>query len=188
MRDHESNRPRRQFEDYQSGSGFRSGMLVLVACVLGLLWAEVRADALPTPAPTPSTAMSMDWVDDFLDDLDDVVDDLEEAANETSTEAATNVARLEKYLDRAVRNIEDILAPEIYPSLDEGVTGEIITTINPETLADYAEETITLALDAAAEIEAGGEFDQELVASKLKTIVHLIERTVPHGYKTRAGV
>ena len=87
---------------------------------------------------------------------------------------------------RALVSIDRIRDPAQTPSLTHA--GTIDASFAPDDLVDYAEQTLLLALDARAEIDGGADFDHETVATALRTIEHLITRTSPHSYRSRAGL
>ncbi|MHC4415543.1 MAG: hypothetical protein ACYS0G_09685 [Planctomycetota bacterium] len=131
------------------------------------------------------------WLDDLIDDLEDIEEDLEDAAagvgNNTGPLEEPEKLRVSRDLDRAMATIDRILDPDQYPSLSPPGIGSTNTSVDPETLPEYADECALLAKDAVDEA-LSTLVDMKAIGSHLKTIRNLITRTDPHNYRSKAGI
>lgn len=154
--------------------------IVLVALAT-LAAAPPRADAAPR----------RDWLDDVLDVVDDIEESLDDArdvvrAGQFATGDGMDAQLVLQHLDSAVAGVRGLLYGGPGPSLDPGIPIVIDTTAAPESLEDYARVTWKLAVQALDETLKGPDFDQAFVASQLATIEHLVTRSSPHSYTSRA--
>jgi hypothetical protein len=150
------------------------------------------AAAVSRPAAAPSSPGPIsDWVDDVGDDVDDDIAYLEDAeaviGNNQGPLADPDKTQVAGDLSAALAIIERILDPNQYPSLDPPDAGEILTNFNPTTLPAYARDCADLAQDALDELRSAV-IDHKVIGSDLKTIKHLITRSSPHNYRTKAGI
>ena len=130
-------------------------------------------------------------IDDIIDILEDIVEDLEDAVLAVGTNPGPldepEKSRVANDLNAALADIDQILGPNQYPSLDPPDAGSINTNFDPQTLADYAGTCVKLAQDALDEA-LSGIVDHKVIGSRLKTIENLITRESPHNYRTEAGI
>ncbi|MCZ6653497.1 MAG: hypothetical protein O7D91_10785 [Planctomycetota bacterium] len=131
------------------------------------------------------------WIDDIIEILEDIADDLEDAAlavgNDEGPLDEPEKSRVANDLNAALADINQILDPNQYPSLDPPDAGSIKTNFDPQTLADYAKTCLNLAQDALDEANSRI-VNHKVIGSRLKTIEHLITRESPHNYRTKAGI
>lgn len=131
------------------------------------------------------------WIDDIIEILEDIADDLEDAALAVGTNPGPldqpEKSRVANDLNAALADINQILDPNQYPSLDPPDAGSIKTHFDPQTLPDYAITCLKLAQDALDEANSRI-VNHKVIGSRLKTIEHLITRESPHNYRTQAGI
>lgn len=132
-----------------------------------------------------------DLIDDLIDIMKDIADDLEDAAaavgNDEGPLDEPEKSRVANDLNAALADINQILDPDQYPSLDPPDAGSINTNFDPQTLPDYAITCLKLAQDALDEANSRI-VNHKVIGSRLKTIEHLITRESPHNYRTQAGI
>ena len=132
-----------------------------------------------------------DLIDDIIDILEDIADDLEDAEaavgnNEWSLDEPEK-SRVADDLDAALADIDQILDPNQYPSLNPPDAGLIDASFDPVTLPEYARTSYKLAQDALDEADSKL-VEHKVIGSRLKTIEYLITRESPHNYRTKAGI
>jgi hypothetical protein len=125
------------------------------------------------------------WLSDMAKTIRKTKKALEDAA---AAVALSDMDALDMALDRAIANIDQVLDPGIYPSLDPPSAGSIDYSVDPDTIQDYAVVTVLLATEADNEVNTGDNFDNDLVGTRLRTLKHLITRVDPHNYRTIAGL
>lgn len=183
----------------QIGRGFSLG--ILGALALGWLGLQGSAAAVfstdlgvdfpaqGVAAVIPDVAV-IDAIDDLIEDLVESLDEAHQVATAhegplTGLEQQALVARL----DKAEALIDRVFNPTVEPNLTPIDAGGISLLYTPLTLADYAEQCLELAHDAREELRINGDlFDDQLIGTKLKTIRYLISRSLPHNYRSKAGV
>ena len=134
----------------------------------------------------------MDWIDDLIDTLDDLEGTLDESksvvAGRDGPIDAASQATLSLLLTTAIARADAALDQQPAVGSKLQYYGTIDASTNPTTLADYAATCQRLALEALLEAQSRDDFDRAYVASRVKTVRHLIVRTSPHNYKTAAGI
>ncbi len=132
-----------------------------------------------------------DWIDDILAIMRDMVRDLEDAAHVVGTNPGPldepEKSQVADDLDAVLADIDQILDPNQYPSLNPPDAGSIDPNFDPQTLPDYATTCLTLAEDAEDEAESTI-VNHKVIGSLLQTIEHLITRASPHNYRTKVGI
>lgn len=86
------------------------------------------------------------------------------------------------YLDSAEQFIDQILDPNVYPSLDPPEAGSELPIVSPTTLPQYAVDCRDLAQDALDEAMSRI-VDYETIGTNLRNI-----RTLLPGYRSKAGI
>ncbi|MCH8153036.1 MAG: hypothetical protein IH830_11785 [Planctomycetes bacterium] len=134
-------------------------------------------------------------VADLLGDLIDVLKQVRDALKDAEVGVGDDEGPLDEPeksqvaddLDAALADIDQILDPNRYPSLNPPDAGSIDTNFDPQTLPDYAITCLKLAEDAVDEANSTI-VNHRVIGSLLKTIEHLITRESPHNYQTKAGI
>lgn len=126
-----------------------------------------------------------DIIDDLINILSDAMVVIGEQSGPLQGEERMHVAAA---LAEAEARIDQILDPNVLPNLKPADAGSVDPEVNPQTLGDYAAECVLLAQEAWDEVEGNNNFDDTLVGTKLKTIKHLLTRSSPHNYRTKAGI
>lgn len=127
------------------------------------------------------------WEDDLEDDANEVEEEVSAAMSIIAGRSGQSISDVERevilnLLDQALAAITRIESPVSGESSGIRDAGLMMTGISPTTLAEYASECATLAIEANAEIASGTNFDRSYVGSRYKTLRHLIERSTPHSY------
>ena len=140
--------------------------------------------------PGPASPIA-NWLEDLIDDIEDAADNLDDAeatvAEQQGPLTGTDLTAVGTDLYDALAIIDRILDPMQYPSLNPTDAGEIDYSVSPSTLPKYAAKCVELIQEALAEARFGAA-DDVYIGSRLKTIEHLITRSDPHNYKSKAGV
>jgi hypothetical protein len=169
-------------------------LLPVIVLLTGVSWAGAEnRGATPEPMSTSGHGGSpiADWVEDVDDEVDDADDDLNNASLTIGTSegplSEPDLSSVEARLDHALAAIDRILDPNQSPSLDPPDAGTVDTSVNPTTLQGYARECLDRIRDAGDELDSSV-VDAKVVGTHLRTIRHLITRTSPHSYRSKAGI
>ena len=128
-----------------------------------------------------------DLIGDLIDIIDDMVRDLGDAEEAMGGDMGPLVGPVKSevagYLDKAEQLIDQILDPNVYPSLDPPDAGsELLIMVIPITLPGYAVDCRDLAQDALDEAMSKI-VDYETIGTNLKNI-----RTLLPTYRDKAGI
>lgn len=134
-------------------------------------------------------------VADLLGDLINVLRRVRDALKDAKEAVDENAGPLDEAeksrvaddLDAALADIDQILDPHQYPSLNPPDAGLIDASFDPVTLTEYARTSYKLAQDAVDEANSKL-VEHKVIGSRLKTIEYLITRESPHNYRTKAGI
>ena len=177
--------------------GIHRGMLVvLIAILVPMAASGITDQAFATQITEPQLGQIdavpgpevADWLDDIIDDLIDILSHVESVVdNQSGPLPPEDRAVVADHLTFALSTIAQLFDTG-QPGYIDPDAGEIDMAINPQTLPEYAQKATNLAKAVQAEVRIGSNFDQDYVATKLKTIEHLITREAPHNYRTLAGI
>lgn len=148
------------------------------------------SDTLVTAPPAQHDGGGIGPVADLIGDLiaimRDMVRDLEDADEAIGGDMGPLVGPVKSevagYLDNAEQLIDQILDPNVYPSLDPPDAGSELLILSPATLPGYAVDCRDLAQDALDEAMSKI-VDYETIGTDLKNI-----RTLLPSYRAAAGI
>ncbi len=138
---------------------------------------------------TVANVVSRNWLEDLLQDLEDVEEALEGASAAAAvidqTGSSTAQTQLAGLLDAAIVSIDNAMQHGFFDGAD---LNTVDPTVAPETLLEYAADTHGLAIDAETQVLLAPNPDPQAVAEQLNTIRQLINRVLPHSYRSTAGL
>ncbi len=127
-----------------------------------------------------------DFLGDLLAILEDMIRDLQDAEEAIGGDMGPLVGPVKSevagYLDNAEQLIDQILDPNVYPSLDPPEAGSVQPIVSPAILPEYAVDCRDLAQDALDEAMSRI-VDYETIGTNLKNI-----RTLLPSYRAEAGI
>lgn len=178
----------------KNSNAHRGIFLLAFTLPLALVLVASPSLAMAPAAMAPDRAsVQMGWQDDLDKLLEEMIEALEGAKSSSSSSShqlnltTSNQAALDAYLDTALTKANAALDIALPEGGDLGDHGSIMSE-NPSTLEEYGSVCVNLAHAAHDEAEFGPDFDRDYVASRVKTIIHLITRSSPHNYRTIAGL
>ncbi len=147
------------------------------------------SDTLVTAPPTQHNGgigPVADLIGDLIDIIDDMVRDLEDAeeavGEDTGPLADPVKSEVASYLDNAEQLIDQILDPNVYPSLDPPDAGSGQPMEIPATLPGYAVGCRDLAQDALDEAMSAI-VNYETMGADLRNL-----KSILPGYRAKAGI
>lgn len=151
--------------------------------------------AAPGGAGASGSAMPMNSGDigpsaDSIDDLINVLKDIKEKLDDAHTTIGTSLgppaepllSDVVGYLTVTETLVDDVMNGNVYPSLNPPHVGSIDPAMAPTTLPGHSGECVRLIQAAITELKELSP-DQDIVGTKLKTIISLLP-----DYRAEAGI
>ena len=172
----------------------RASLLAVLAVMMIAIEPFPSANAIgsdtPVTAPPAQQGGGIGPIAGLIDDLIEILKDLVDEADDAEEAVGGNTGPLVDpvksevagYLDNVEQLIDQILDPNVYPSLVPPEAGSEEPIVSPTTLPEYAVDTRDLAQDALDEAESLF-VDYESIGTNLRNIKGLLPT-----YRDEAGI
>ena len=151
---------------------------------------EQVGDATAHTAPPKADPLIATWEDDVLDILEALKGKATSSNQIVAGRAAAQLSTSERAtinaeLDEIISYIADAQVPISANDPGLSIPGCVDSSVNPQSLAEYAATLQALSVEAHSAVAAGPSFDRVYVGTRLKTMYSLITRTAPHSFRSK---